>query len=213
MKTVPIKIGRDTFRGFWDYDGGQLLHADFPTRLRWLEYRFKLVLLGPLDALVRIERRQYVWFAAVQLICSGVEALARFEFDGNETDRFCKFVEKYFAHDVWATGRFALPRPAGEGNKTPAWHLYSYFRSGLSHGMRITYGALEHPEDGGPGYLEVREVRPFRREVLCIAPRALYSDFCEAQCRYFREMERSVPDLQRRFMETFNDLLTEPWKH
>lgn len=211
---MPIEIAGMKFSGFWDDDSRFLTSLGYEDRLEWLEFRFTAVLRGPLNLLVSLEGREYIWFAAVQLICSGIEGLAGFEFEGNDTKRFEQFADSYLDRSVWRNRALYIPKPGGRAQapQSPAWHLYTYFRSGLSHNLRIKHGALLHKEDGGPDYADVRDIGS-KTKALCIAPRALYRDFVSGTNRFFQAMQVAGTQKQSNFMRTFDTCLTEPWKH
>ncbi len=209
---MAINLRGRTFSGFWDEDYDALGTLDFRGQAEWLEYRFRLVLLQPLELLEVHESQAYVWFAIVQMICVGVETLAKFEFRGHDDAAFEKFVCKYFGSPVWRDRALYTKVPEAEQAISPARVLYKYFRNGLAHGLRIQWGTLLHTEDGGPEYADVRDLNGVKQRVLCIAPRPLLADFKSAERRFFRELITSPLPRRRYFMERFERIRSTPWR-
>jgi len=89
-----------------------------------------------LDAIQKIRTTRWrgllCWLCVVSLLCTAVEALADFEFDGNGLQRFAGFVERYFSPD-FSAGVLSLDDPMpdrGAPAVTPAQHLYNTFGAG-----------------------------------------------------------------------------------
>ncbi len=142
------------FLGFAAFDKDNLPKLDYAGRVKWLKHRIELVFLTPFEKFVELENHCYVWLCVTSLLCSAVEALADFEFDGTGMERFSQFVEKYFGPEFRSrTLRLDDPRPGRNRAVTPAEHLYKYFRCGLAHSFCIEWGGLRHREDGAPAYL------------------------------------------------------------
>jgi len=130
----------------------------------------------------------------VNLLCSAVEALAKFEFPGNGRKRFVAFVEEYFSAEFLAANlRLHDPNPTVGGPAIrSAEHLYKYFRSGLAHSFCIEWGGLLHREDGAPSYLFEAATGPGHKS-LGIVPRELVADFGNAVRRFFELAETRDP--------------------
>jgi hypothetical protein len=192
---MPTEIERMQFTGFARLDMQNLLKLDYAGRVKWLKYRFGLVFSTPFRRFVQLEAPDcYVWLCVVSLLCTAVEALADFEFDGNGMQRFARFVESYFSPDFRA-GVLTLddPKPdRGQQPITPAQHLYKYFRCGLAHSFCIEWGGVLHREDGAPSYLFERNPVGVQKS-LGIVPRELVADFLAAIERFFAAAETWMP--------------------
>lgn len=203
---MSIQIEGFTFTGFPGRDAANLSRLSYAGRVAWLKHRFELVFLVPFREFIKLERPDcYIGLCVSSLLCSAVEALASLEFDdprGHE--RFARFVETYFSPD-FRGGTLALydPKPARWTARTPAEHLYKYFRSGLAHSFCIEWGGLSHREDGAPSYLF--EAGPGPDKSLGIVPRELVQDFQDSVGRFFRALESrgAVGVFQQRFEEVF----------
>src|SRR5712692_7302948 len=90
-----------TFSLFWDVDRDKLRSLSFLGRVEWLRKRIEEILLKPLKALENVERETFVWLAATELVCAGIEALAGFYGDGRHgidpqtESSFCRFVHAF----------------------------------------------------------------------------------------------------------------------
>jgi hypothetical protein len=207
---MPTEIEGMQFTGFAGHDVGKLVNLDYAGRVEWLKYRFGLVFLTPFRKFVELDSGDcYVWLCVVSLLCTAVEALAEFEFDGNGMRRFSQFVEKYFSRDFVAGGlTLDDPRPTENGRATtPAEHLYKYFRCGLAHSLCIEWGGLLHREDNAPSYLFLRTPVEGQKS-LGIVPRELVTDFLGAIKKFFEAAEswNGTPQAERfsqRFARVF----------
>lgn len=194
---MPIEIEGQEFTGFFgaDFDANRLRALTHAGRVEWLKYRFDLILLKPFKKLVAAESGDcFVWLCVINLLCGAVEALASFEFDGDDPMRaFSDFVEKYFGPDWTQTLNLDDFRPYRPARRS-ADHLYKYFRSGLEHSLAIEWGGLRHREDGAPehrlsdgtvGYLFERTAVGTRKS-LGIVPREFVTDFYRATEKFFK---------------------------
>jgi hypothetical protein len=92
--SMPTEIEGMKFTGFARLDMENLVKLDYPGRVKWLKYRFGLIFLTPFRKFVELDGADcYVWLCVVSLLCTAVEALADFEFDGSGMQRFSRFVE------------------------------------------------------------------------------------------------------------------------
>lgn len=163
------------------------------------------------DRIVALEHDSYVWLCVVNLLTSAVEALSKFEFDGNSgMTRFSRFVERYFGPEFIAP--LHLDEPPGARTPmatTPAQHLYKYFRSGLAHSFCIEWGGLQHREDGAPAYLFEAPQGHSGERALGVVPRELVADFRRAVNTYFTALQaRQVTEAEaiqfnRRFEQVY----------
>jgi hypothetical protein len=207
---LSIRIEGMNFTGFPGFDSNNLRRLSYRGRVRWLQYRIRLVFVEPFARLVNGERDAYVWLCVVNLLCSGVEALASFEFQGTGMDRFKSFVETYFKR-TWRTTRLNLhdPMPGRQQAVRPAEHLYKFFRCGLAHSFCIEWGGLLHREDGAPKYLYEARTRPPGQNSLGVVPRELVKDFLRAVDRFIAGAAKAGPrsklraSFNRRFEQVF----------
>lgn len=198
------------FTGFAALDAADLPRLSYAGRVDWLKYRFETFFLTPFKRFVALENECYVWLCVVNLLCTAVEALADFEFDGTGMQRFSEFVEKYFSPDYRNAGlRLDDPKPTRNSVAvTPAQHLYKYFRCGLAHSFCIEWGGLRHREEGVPSYLFEREPIPMQKS-LGIVPRELVTDFLAAVENFFEQAASWKPgtppamNFSRHFEEVF----------
>lgn len=208
---MPVEIEGLVFSGFPGRDSVNLRGLSYAGRVQWLKYRFELVFLTPFRELVRLEDAdRYVWLCVVSLLCSAIEALASFEFQPGQRRPFVAFVEKYFsAAFTQSTLRLHDPRPTGWTARTPAEHLYKYFRSGLAHSFCIEWGGILHREDGAPDYLFEAKTGHGLRRSLGVIPRELVADFETAVERFFqvlatpRRTHIAIQAFTRRFEVVF----------
>src|SRR6202158_1291325 len=186
---MPFEIAGQRFSGFPGLDSVHLRNLNYRDRIRWFKYRFGRVFLTPFAEFRKLERADcYIWLCVVNLVCSAIEALSRFQFEGSsDRDCFVQFVEKYFA-PAFQQPKLSLydPRPEkGREASTSAEHLYKYFRSGLAHSFCIEWGGLQHREDGAPAYLFETPQGHAGQRALGIVPRELIADFKRAVDSYF----------------------------
>jgi hypothetical protein len=207
---MPTEIEGMKFTGFARLDMENLVKLDYSGRVKWLKYRFGLVFLTPFRKFVQLDSADcYVWLCVVSLLCTAVEALADFEFDGSGVERFARFVETYFSPD-FSAGALSLddPKPnRGALATTPAQHLYKYFRCGLAHSFCIEWGGVLHREDGAPNYLFERNPVGAQKS-LGIVPRELVADFLAAVEKFFAAAESWKPGTQQalHFDEHFHEV-------
>lgn len=207
---MPIQIEGMRFTGFPGFDAQNLRRLTYDGRVQWLDYRMNLVFLKPFSAIIKKEKTVYVWLCVLNLMCSAIEALASFEFDGNGKEKFRKFVQRHFKRR-WKTAKLKLHDPTlGRQPVTcPADHFYKFFRCGLAHSFCIEWGGILHREDGALSYLfEARTGAPGLNS-LGIVPRELADDFLNALNKFFvglrsggrRGPRRKIFD--RRFEQVF----------
>ena len=183
------------FSLFWDKDRDALKSLSFPGRAEWLRERVEAVLLKPLDTL-KSEPKTFVWLAATELVCAGIEAFAGFY-----GKRFCEFVHEFMHADFANTAKNAKGK-----TWTYCQHLQEYFRNGLDHGFSIEWGGLWHDgENGMPGYL-----RPVSdSKGIAIDPLTFLDDFRKAVDAYFKKLtidgENSITG--KNFQKRFNAIL------
>jgi hypothetical protein len=182
-RAMPEIIENQEFTLFWDRDRQKLRTLSYEGCVEWLRRRINAILLKPLQVLKDRERDAFVWLAATELVCAGIEALSGFYGNGRHgtaKSSFCRFVHAFMHSD------FSLKTKNIDGdNWTYCEHLRAYFRSGLDHGFSIEWGGLWHDgEDGTHGYL-----RPAGDgEGIAICPRQLLADFSIATDRYFERL-------------------------
>jgi hypothetical protein len=176
------------FSGFPGRDSGNLRTLNYAGRVEWFRYRFELVFLTPFRRLVALESNNcYVWLCVMELVGAAIQALANLAIgQGNGHEKFCAFVSTYLP--VFARVNLDLQDPTGgRRNKvarTPADHLYKFFRSGLAHSFCIEWGGIQHREerpDLGPDYLFSTMLGRNGEHGLGIVPREFVPDF-EAAC-------------------------------
>lgn len=208
---MPIEISGLPFTGFPGRDSANLRPLAYPSRVRWLRYRFDLVFLTPFAALRKAEGPDcYIWLCVLNLLCAAIEALSKFEFDGNDRECFVGFVEKYLGDEFRQRAlRLYDPRPGRFAPAaTPAEHLYKYFRSGLAHSFCIEWGGLLHREDGAPSYLFEAATSLGPERSLGVVPRELVTDFLKAVEDFFKACEARDPldPLSQKFNRRFNEV-------
>jgi len=209
---MPIEIAGQQFTGFPGLDSVHLRNLNYRDRIRWFKYRFGRVFLTPFAEFRKLERPDcYIWLCVVNLVCSAIEALSRFQFEGSsDRDCFVQFVEKYFA-PAFQQPKLSLydPRPEkGREASTSAEHLYKYFRSGLAHSFCIEWGGILHREDGALNYIFAADTSPGAEKSLGVVPRELVDDFLSAINLFFRALEAASPSspLQVQFTKRFDEV-------
>jgi hypothetical protein len=146
---MPAIIEEREFSGFPGRDAHALRELTFAGRVAWLRYRYDLVFAAAFRTLLDADNHgPYVWLCAVNLLCTAIQALSGFEFNGPDQQRFISFVEEYFPDFVNPGLHLSDPRPRGADNaQTPAEHLYKFFRSGLAHSFCIEWGGIQHRDE------------------------------------------------------------------
>ena len=111
---MPAIIEDREFSGFPGRDSHALRELTFAGRAAWLRYRYDLVFAAAFRTLLDADNHgPYIWLCAVNLLCTAIQALSGFEFNGTDQQRFISFVEKYFPDFVNAGLHLSDPRPRG----------------------------------------------------------------------------------------------------
>lgn len=185
---MAIDIGGITYHGMPGLDKDNLFALDHVGRVTWLKYRFEMFFMDAFRSFAALDGEgTYIWLCAVNLLCTAVEALSSFESDlgpGRGMQEFTEFVGNHFP--TFRAASFELDEPVRKSipAKTPAEHLYRYFRSGLAHAFCIEWGGLLHREDGASGYLSTRTSVDTLKS-LVVAPRDLIAEFERAVEDFF----------------------------
>jgi len=210
---MSIEIEGQTLTPFPADQVEQLRSLSYLGRVKWLEYRFKLLFVEPFERFLELENKCYIWLCILSLATSAIESLGKFEYQGK--DAFTRFVEDFFPSGAFRDPSLRLhdPRPdrKTKAARTPAEHLYKFFRSSIAHDFCIDWGGLLHREDGAPGYLfqVAPETTPvtdvLHRSGLGIAPRDFVKDFVEGVHAFFAVLSARDGDSQEaaRFNKTF----------
>jgi hypothetical protein len=152
----------------------------YRERVEWLQLRFTVVMLEPFERLVALERECFVWLSALNLLFSGISALADFQFKGNYESQFIQFFRTYFPSFSSFSPIVNHPKKGPRTHAGPIEkHFYNYFRSGLAHHFVIWWGGLLHVEDGAPAF--VFEAN----EGIGVAPRTLVAEYRTAVNSFF----------------------------
>jgi len=184
-----VEIEGFQFVGFPGFDAQNLRHLSFGGRVSWLRYRFQLVFLQPLRALLTLDGPEcYIWLCGMSLVASAVQALASLRFDGGDREKFTVFLETYLPQ--FRNAHFPLddPMPQRDLARSAGEHFYKYFRNGLAHSFCIEWGGLQHREevpDARESYLFQTTQGPHGEHGLGIMPREFVDDFIEATQRFF----------------------------
>ncbi len=198
---MPISIKGYDYSGFIDYDREALKKASVETRILWLEYRVKKVLIGPLDQFFPPEGPGYKIvnegdhtfnLCGVTLVACAIEALGHF-MTGKQDDNGDSF--KYWLRHLMPDWH----KTAANGVRIQDW-LWDSARNGMAHQLAFKSGGTEAHDDkkfvvGKEGQIEMN-------------PFLFYADFKVAVDRYFEALKKNV-ELQTPFESRFmNTLLT-----
>jgi hypothetical protein len=195
-----------TFTFFWDFDRVNLRKLSFSGRVEWLQLRTHEVVLKPLSLLRDEADEAYVYLAAVELACAGIEGLASFLGKGRNGKKsaFCHFVSSFMHSD------FQKEALDHEGKQiTYCEHLKRYFRNSLDHSFAIVWGGLWHANDPKwpGGYL-----RPnINNEGIAICPLHFLDDLDKAVPRYFETLENDglTSVMGQNFTKRFEGILNQ----
>ena len=145
---MTIEIEGQSFTPFPTDQEEKFKLISYHGRVAWLEFRFNVVFMDPFRKFLELDGQCYVWLCILSLATFAIDSLAKFEYTGKAA--FVRFVEEFFPSGAFKERKLRLhdPRPDRKTKvaKTPAQHLYKFFRSSIAHDFCIDWDGVLHRE-------------------------------------------------------------------